>query len=261
MVLSVKNLVKSYRNKRAVEGVSFDVEKGQIFALLGPNGAGKTTTIKCILGLRKADSGEITINGSYSYLPEQKELYRYMTVERIVQTNEKMSRMFNAKKAFELLEEFQIPLKEKIANLSHGMNTLAYLSLVFAEDVDLYLMDEPTWGLDPLMRNRVLELVRTMPQSGKSVLYTSHILSEVEKIADIVAIMVKGRIVEMDNLDNLKEKYVACVVPKGEKLNGYLYRSTKEEDVYIVKRSEANGKIQPADFDMIFEALVKGVKA
>jgi len=260
MVLSVKNLVKSYRNKRAVDDVSFDVEKGQIFALLGPNGAGKTTTIKCILGLRKPDSGEITINGSYSYLPEQKELYRYMTVERIVQTNEKISRMFNAKKAFELLEEFQIPLKEKIANLSHGMKTLAYLSLVLAEDVGLYLMDEPTWGLDPLMRNRVLELVRTMPQSGKSVLYTSHILSEVEKIADIVAIMVKGRIVEMDNLDNLKEKYVACVVPKGEKLNGYLYRSTKEEDVYIVKRSEANGKIQPADFDMIFEALVKGVK-
>ncbi|HBT38722.1 MAG: ABC transporter ATP-binding protein [Pseudothermotoga sp.] len=260
MVLSVKNLVKSYRNKRAVDGVSFDVEKGQIFALLGPNGAGKTTTIKCILGFRKADSGEITINGSYSYLPEQKELYRYMTVERMVQTNEKISRMFNPKKAFELLEEFQIPLKEKIANLSHGMKTLAYLSLVLAEDVDLYLMDEPTWGLDPLMRNRVLELVRTIPQSGKSVFYTSHILSEVERIADVVAIMVKGRIVEMDNLDNLKEKYVACVVPRGEKLNGYLYKSTKEEDVYIVKKSEANGKIQPADFDMIFEALVKGVK-
>jgi ABC-2 type transport system ATP-binding protein len=73
--------------------------------------------------------------------------------------------------------------------------------------------------------------------------------------------MVKGRIVEMDNLDDLKEKYVACVVPKGQRLNGYLYRSTKDEDIYVVKRSEANGKIQPADFDMIFEALVKGVKA
>jgi ABC-2 type transport system ATP-binding protein len=261
MVLSVKNLVKSYRNKRAVDGVSFDVGKGQIFSLLGPNGAGKTTTIKCVLGLRKADSGEITINGSYSYLPEQKELYRYLTVEKMVHTNERINRRFDAKRALDLLEEFQIPLKEKIANLSHGMNTLAYLSLVLAEDVDLYLMDEPTWGLDPLMRNKVLDLIRTIPQKGKSVFYTSHILSEVEKIADIVAIMVKGRIVEMDNLDDLKEKYVACVVPKGQRLNGYLYRSTKDEDIYVVKRSEANGKIQPADFDMIFEALVKGVKA
>jgi len=169
MVLSVKNLVKSYRNKRAVDGVSFDVGKGQIFALLGPNGAGKTTTIKCVLGLRKADSGEITINGSYSYLPEQKEMYRYLTVEKMVRTNERISRSFDAKRALDLLEEFQIPLKEKIANLSHGMNTLAYLSLVLAEDVDLYLMDEPTWGLDPLMRNKVLDLIRTIPQKGKSV--------------------------------------------------------------------------------------------
>lgn len=179
----------------------------------------------------------------------------------MVHTNERINRRFDAKRALDLLEEFQIPLKEKIANLSHGMNTLAYLSLVLAEDVDLYLMDEPTWGLDPLMRNKVLDLIRTIPQNGKSVFYTSHILSEVEKIADIVAIMVKGRIVEMDNLDDLKEKYVACVVPKGQRLNGYLYRSTKDEDIYVVKRSEANGKIQPADFDMIFEALVKGVKA
>lgn len=241
--------------------MSFEVERGQIFALLGPNGAGKTTTIKCILGLRKADSGEITINGTYSYLPEQKELYRYMTVKKMVQTNQGISSTFDAKKAFELLEEFQIPLEEKIANLSHGMNTLAYLSLVLAEDVDLYLMDEPTWGLDPLMRSKVLQLIRKIPAEGKCVFYTSHILSEVEKVADVVAIMVKGRIVEMDNLDNLKEKYVACVVPKGQKVNGYHYKSTGEEDVYVVKKDEAVGRVEPADFEMIFEALVRGVRA
>ncbi|MGB9790600.1 MAG: ABC transporter ATP-binding protein [Thermotoga caldifontis] len=260
MVLSVKGLVKSYRKRRAVDDVSFQVGKGQIFALLGPNGAGKTTTIKCILGLRKPDAGEISIEGSYSYLPEQKELYRYMTVEKMVRTSESISRSFDARKAFDLLEEFQIPLKEKIANLSHGMNTLAYLSLILAEDVDLYLMDEPTWGLDPLMRSKVIEMIRKLPQDGKSVLYTSHILSEVEKVADVVAIMVKGKIVEMDSLDNLKEKYVACVVPKGQKIDGYLYRSMESEDVYVVQKDKAAGQVQPADFEMIFEALARGVK-
>lgn len=260
MVLSVKNLTKSYKNKRAVNGVSFEVKKGEIFALLGPNGAGKTTTMKCILGLRKPDSGSILLSGSFSYLPEQKELYRYTTVEKMVKITQQITKDFDAEKAFSLLKEFQIPLKEKIANLSHGMTTLTYLSLVLAQRAELYLLDEPTWGLDPLMRNRVLEMIRGLSADGRSVLYTSHILSEVERVADTVAIMVSGRIVELDNLDDLKEKYTLCVVPKGEKVSGYLYKSTESEDVYLVKKEEAKGETQPASFDIIFEALVKGVK-
>lgn len=260
MILSVKDLVKSYRNKRAVDGVSFEIQKGEIFALLGPNGAGKTTTIKCILGLRKPDSGSISLNGSFSYLPEQKELYRYMTVERMVKTAEQITDNFDTKKALSLLEEFRIPLKEKIANLSHGMATLTYLSIILSQKADLYLMDEPTWGLDPIMRNRVLEMIRSLSSDGRSVLYTSHILSEVERVADTVAIMVSGKIVELDNLDNLKEKYVLCVVPKGTNVKGYLYKSTKSEDVYLVRKEEAAGETQPASFDIIFEALVRGVR-
>ncbi len=260
MVLTVENLQKSYGKHKAVDDISFQLDKGQIFAIVGPNGAGKTTTIKCILGFRKPDSGRIDLNGSFAYLPETKELYRHLTIEKMLQITAAITKNFDRQKAKDLLEEFQIPMKEKIANLSHGMLTQVYLSIVLAQDADVYLLDEPTWGLDPLMRNKILEKIRQLSYSTKSVLYTSHILSEVEKIADTVAIMVKGKIVEMDELDNLKEKYVLCIVPSGESVDGFLYKKIDKEDIYLVRKEAAGGKTEPATFDAIFEAIVKGVK-
>ncbi|MFN4191007.1 MAG: ABC transporter ATP-binding protein [Pseudothermotoga sp.] len=260
MILKVEGLSKSYKNKKAVDNISFEIEKGCIFALLGPNGAGKTTTIKCILGLRKPDSGKITLNGSFAYLPEAKELYRYLTVEKMVEISSTITENFDKEKAYQILTDFQIPLKEKVANLSHGMLTQTYMAIVLSQKADIYFMDEPTWGLDPIMRNKVLEMIRQLSYDSCTIFYTSHILAEVEKIADIVAVMVKGKIVEMDHLDDLKEKYVLCVVPKSKKLNGFHYKSTEGEDVYVVKKEFAEGSVEPASFDVIFEAIVKGVR-
>jgi len=260
MILKVENLNKSYNGRKAVDDVSFEIDSGCVFALLGPNGAGKTTTIKCILGLRKPDSGRITLNGSFAYLPETKELYRHLSVEKMLRVTSMIAKNFDRKRAIELLESFQIPLKEKIANLSHGMLTQTYMVLVLSQRAEIYFMDEPTWGLDPIMRTRILELIRELSYDGRTVFYTSHILAEVEKIADIVAIMVKGKIVEKDYLDDLKEKYVLCIVPKGELVNGFHYKSTDKEDIYLVKKELAKGSVEPATFDIIFEAIVKGVK-
>ncbi|MGJ8455397.1 ABC transporter ATP-binding protein [Pseudothermotoga sp. U03pept] len=260
MILKVEGLKKTYKQNRAVDNVSFQVEESSIFALLGPNGAGKTTTIKCILNLRKADSGKILLNGSFAYLPETKELYRYLTVEKMVEVSSSVTQNFEKNKCIELLDEFQIPLREKIANLSHGMLTQTYMALVLSQKADIYFMDEPTWGLDPIMRNRILELIRALTYDGRTVFYTSHILAEVEKVADVVAIMVKGKIAEVDSLDNLKEKYVLCVVPKGEKIDGFHYKSTENEDIYVARKESAKGVVEPANFDAIFESIVKGVK-
>ncbi len=257
-LLRVKNLKKSYGELVAVDGISFTVEQGEVFALLGPNGAGKTSTIKCILGLRKKDSGEIVLNSSVAYLPEKKELYRSYTVERMIKTAKSYGKNFDEKKAYSLVEEFKLNPSEKVANLSHGMATLLYLAITLAEDVTLYVMDEPTWGLDPLMRNKVLSIMRKLSLDGKAVLYTSHILSEVEKVADRVAIMRKGKIVEMGPLDDIKEKYILVSVPKGESVEGgYFYKETTEEEIYLVEKA-TNIEGQPASFDAIFEALVKG---
>jgi ABC-2 type transport system ATP-binding protein len=256
MLLKVENLKKYYKSKKAVDGISFKVDKGEIFALLGPNGAGKTTTLKCIIGLRKKDDGKVELNGNFTYLPEKKELYKSLTIKKMFEVTQELSKHFNIEKAFDYLKEFNIEKDEKIANLSHGMTTLVYLSIILSEDVDIYFLDEPTWGLDPLMQKRVIESIRRLAFDGKTVFYTSHILSEVEKIADKVAIMSKGHIVEMGYLDEIKEKYVLCSTK--EHIQGYLYKKTNDENIYLCKKEEAKGDIQPANFETIFEALVKG---
>ncbi|WP_038033879.1 MULTISPECIES: ABC transporter ATP-binding protein [unclassified Thermotoga] len=258
MILKVKDLRKFYGEKAAVDGISFEVEKGEIFAILGPNGAGKTTTLKCITGLRKKDSGEIELNGTFTYLPEEKKIYSYLRVKEIIDLFEKIGKDFNKKNCLELLERYRIDLNEKVTNLSHGMRTILYLSLVFSENVDLYILDEPTWGLDPLVRNEMLENVRTLTFEGKSVLYTSHVLAEVEKIADRVAIMKEGKIILIGNLDDIKSSY-GLVVSK-EDLNGYLLKTLKSgEKVYLMKKEEApeGVEIEEATFEDIFEAIVR----
>ncbi|MCD6450507.1 MAG: ABC transporter ATP-binding protein [Thermotogaceae bacterium] len=259
MILEVKSLYKSYGEKVAVDGVSFEIGRGEIFTIVGRNGAGKTTTIKCILGLRKKDSGEILMKGSRTYLPEDKKLYRNYTVEKMLYVAEGISRYFHRERARELAKKFKLPENEKIANLSHGMLTLLYLSIVFAEDVDLYILDEPTWGLDPVVRSEVLDMIRDMAAGGKSFLITTHILQEAEKISDRVAIMKDGKFLEIDSVDSLKEKYVAVRVGLNEYLEeGYLYKVASNEKIYIVERGKVSLEYQPASFEMIFQALVRG---
>lgn len=261
-VIEVKNLKKYYKNIKAVDDVSFSIEQGQIFALVGHNGAGKTTTIKCILGLKNKDDGEIILNGSYAYMPEGKELYQYYTVKKIVDMTHYITKEFDKDKCLKFLEHFDIPLNEKVSSLSNGQTTQLYLSLVLSQKADLYILDEPTWGLDPIVRNQVLDTIRDIPLNSASVLYTSHILSEVEKIADVVAIMSKGKIVEVGYLDDLKEKYCAIKIRTDsdrKKVQGFRYKNTAEEEIYVVKMEWAldNGyKPEKITFDMLFEAIV-----
>jgi len=261
VILKVENLVKKYGSLEAVKGISFEIDRGEVFSIVGPNGAGKTTTIKCITGLRNPTSGNIVLNGAYSYLPEEKRLYKSYTIEKMLEISGYVSKYFDKKRAYEFIKRFKLPLDEKVANLSHGMMTQLYLAIVFSEDVDLYILDEPTWGLDPVIRNEVLEIIREMAMNGKSFLITTHILPEVEKITDKVAIMKDGSFVEMDYLDELKEKYVAVVVEVNKRVEGgYLYKTTSQEKVYIVEKERAKGDYQPVDFETIFQALVKGEK-
>ncbi|APT76139.1 MULTISPECIES: ABC transporter ATP-binding protein [unclassified Marinitoga] len=254
MILKVDNLVKKYGTLTAVNNVSFEIEKGEIFGLIGPNGAGKTSIIKCILDLRWPDSGKIYLNGKVAYLPEKKNLYKSLTVKKMIEINNELTENFSIEKAYELLDKFQIAKNTKISNLSHGMLTQVYVILTFSQDADLYILDEPTWGLDPLMRNTVLEIIRESSYQEKSILYTSHILSEVEKIADRVAIMSKGKILELDYLDNIKTKYTAISLPKNEKTKGYLWKKLENENIWIVKNQDG----EPVTIDEIFEAVVKG---
>ncbi|MBM7559774.1 ABC transporter ATP-binding protein [Marinitoga litoralis] len=254
MILKVDGLIKNYGNLNAVNNISFEIEKGEIFGLLGPNGAGKTSTLKCILGLRKKNFGNIYLNGSIAYLPEKKNLYKSFTVEKMIQITNSITDKFSKEKAYDIIENFKLDKKTKVANLSHGMLTQLYIALTFAQDADLYILDEPTWGLDPIMRTTILNLIRDISYNGKSILYTSHILSEVEKIADRVAIMTNGEILEMNYLDDIKRNYSAISLPKDKKTKGYLWKELENENIWIVKSNEG----EPVTIDEIFEAIVKG---
>ncbi len=261
LVLEVRGLKKYYKEIKAVDDISFSIKKGEIFALLGPNSAGKTTTIKCILGLRFKDSGEIIKNGTIAYLPEGKELYQSYTVRKMIEFTADLTSDFDKGKCYSLIEKFDLPLSEKVSELSNGQTTQLYIALVLSQKADLYILDEPTWGLDPIVRNQILDAIRNIPMDGGSVLYTSHILSEVEKVADKVAIMNKGKIIEIGYLDDIKERYCAIKVEKGKKAKGYQYKSTQSEDIYIVKKDYAKEnkfECELITFDILFEALIVG---
>lgn len=259
MVLQVDNLTKKYREKIAVENVSFAVQPGQVMAIVGPNGAGKTTILKCITGLRKPTSGKIIINGRFAYMPETKALYDSFTVEQMVKVACSINKDISSKKAFEYVEKFNLPLKQKIGKLSQGMNTQLYLAILFSQQAELYILDEPTWGLDPLVQNAVLEEVRNLQLDNKAVLYTSHILSDVEKVADSVIFLKRGKIVEYGEIDEIKQKYVAYTASTRAECSGYVLKSVSNGYVCITTRDRIpqSASAEPVSLDNIFEAIMK----
>jgi ABC-2 type transport system ATP-binding protein len=240
LVLEVNNLKKTYRNGvEAVKGIDIHLDSQEVCALLGPNGAGKTTTLKSILDLVNYE-GKIKVFGNpvrevkdrISFVPEEKLFYENMDINKSLKVLNKILTNFDNTKAEELIKYFDLPRNKKIASFSNGMKTSAYLSFAFAQNVDLYILDEPTWGLDPIKRDDVLEMIRQMVIEGKSVLYTSHIIPEVQKIADRMYIMHKGKIHYSGSIDELKEKYKVFY------MTGDVYDELGDESFYAVVKEQ-----------------------
>ncbi|MBO8166523.1 MAG: ABC transporter ATP-binding protein [Kosmotoga sp.] len=213
--VSVRGLKKYYGNTKAVDGIDFNVKLQEVHALLGPNGAGKTTTLKSILGFVRYE-GNIKVFGKeidhtrekIAFVPDEKNFYKSLTGLQAIEMCKRLFEDFREERAKELFETFQLPLKKRIGTFSHGMKTQAYLALIFARQAQLYIFDELTWGLDPIKRDDVLEMVRDLVINGSSVLYTSHIIPEVERIADRITIMHKGKIHFSGFLDEIKERFL-----------------------------------------------------
>lgn len=214
-MIEVKDLSKTYRNGvEALKGISFSVTEGSIFAILGPNGAGKTTTLKSILGAIKPTSGEVLTIGKnpfpngikeVSFVPEEKSLYEWIKISEMVKIFASFAPNFSFKKFEIFSKRLNLTMKRKIGELSQGNRTKLYVALAFAQDAKLYVLDEPTWGLDPIIRKEVLNIVRENAVDGKTVVYSSHILSEVEEVCDKLIILKEGKILYNGTLDKLKE--------------------------------------------------------
>ncbi len=206
VMLEVKNLRKKYGREEVLKGISFTLRRGEIFSLVGPNGAGKTTTIKAILGLTQQYEGEIKINAErISYLAENEIPYPSMCVYEYMRFYANIVGVTD-EKIIELLElvELTDSLTKKCKHLSKGMKQRLLIARTFLNDPTLVVLDEPFNGVDPQMRVKLLNFIRDYVSStGASVLLTTHILSDVERLSHRVAIIRDGKIVSMGSVGSL----------------------------------------------------------
>jgi ABC-2 type transport system ATP-binding protein len=222
--ISIKNLRKTYGPYVAVDDLTFQIPDACVFGLLGPNGAGKTTTFKCMLGLARATSGSVLYDGAplvpetlerIAYVPERSVLYEWMTVAEHVEMQRRAYRKFSVARAHELLAQFGIDLRKKARALSKGMRTATMVALAIAREADILIFDEPTSGLDPINQRHVLNLIINESARGATVIFSSHQIGQVERAAERIAVIDRGRLALEGNVDDLKadRKIVEAILP------------------------------------------------
>lgn len=220
-VIEVRNISKSFGDTQAVKNVSFEVPKGRIFGLLGPNGAGKTTAIRIINHILIADSGTVTINGievspqtqsMIGYMPEERGLYKKMKVgeQLIYLARLKGLSRTEAKKTTQYwLDRFEASdwWDKSVGELSKGMSQKIQFIATIAHDPDLYIFDEPFSGLDPINSEMLKEIVIELREKGKTVLFSTHRMEQVEQMCDEICLFNNGKAVLKGNLRDIKQKF------------------------------------------------------
>ena len=216
-IIQIENLTKAFGQFIALEDVNLEVKQGEIHGFIGPNGAGKSTTIRVLLGMLKADTGNITIFGKdtwqeavsihsrIAYVPGDANLWPNLTCGQIIDLflNMRNSTIDN-KRRDELIKYFELDPTKKCRTYSKGNLQKVLIISALASDADIYILDEPTSGLDPLMERKFQNYLLDLKAQGKTILLSSHILSEVEKLCDHVSIIRKGKIIEEGTLEELR---------------------------------------------------------
>jgi ABC-2 type transport system ATP-binding protein len=216
MILHAVNLTKNYGPFRALDALNLTIRPGEIVGLLGPNGSGKSTALRMMLGFLRPSSGRVTIAGHdcwseshlarrhVAYLPGELRLYENMTGREIVEFLGRLRPGVDSRDYGELARRFDIDLSLPLSKLSSGMKRKVALLAVLTPHTPLVILDEPTNTLDPTMRDEFLKQLRETRDRGQAVLFSSHVLSEVEAVCDRVAILQRGRLVHEQALDELR---------------------------------------------------------
>jgi ABC-2 type transport system ATP-binding protein len=214
--IRLTGLVKDYGHVRAVAGIDLEVRRGEVFGFLGPNGAGKTTTIRCLLDLLRPTAGRIEVLGldprrdgpalraRLAYVPGELRLPERGTVGELVAAIGRVRGGLDGRRRDELAERLDLDVGRRMRELSSGNRRKVALLLAFVADAELLVLDEPTNGLDPLMQHEFLGLVREARERGTTVFLSSHVLSEVQRAADRVAVLRAGTIVGLGAIDELR---------------------------------------------------------
>src|SRR5690625_614424 len=215
-ILKTTNLSKKFGSFTALDNVNLEVKRGEVYGFIGPNGAGKSTTIRVLLGILKATSGKATIFGQdvwkdavdihkrIAYVPGDVNLWPNLTGGEVIDLFVKLRGSNQQSKREELIKKFDLDPTKKCRTYSKGNRQKVALIAAFSSEADLYILDEPTSGLDPLMERIFQDCVYEAKEAGKSVLLSSHILSEVERLCDKVSIIRQGKIIETGTLAELQ---------------------------------------------------------
>ncbi|MFE0506189.1 ABC transporter ATP-binding protein [Peribacillus butanolivorans] len=216
-VIEIKNLTKTYGKSRGISDISFNVEQGEIFGFIGPNGAGKSTTIRTLLSLIYPTSGSATIFGKdcirfapeikkeIGYLPSEVFYYDNMKVKELLKYSASFYKKDCRKRIKDLAEIMDLDLNKKIDDLSLGNKKKVGIVQGLLHEPKLIILDEPTSGLDPLMQQKFFELLEEENKKGATILFSSHILSEVQRLCNRVAIIKEGKIVTVEKISTLQE--------------------------------------------------------
>ena len=219
-LLECRNINKSYGNKKILKDINLVIPRGKIIGLLGKNGTGKSTLIKLINDLLTPDSGDILVNGKsvgveskkiIAYLPERTYLDKSMTVLEVIKYFDDFYDNFDSKKAKKLLKELDLDVNQKLIKMSKGMQEKVQLVLVMSRKADLYILDEPLGGADPATRDYILDTILTNFNEGASVIISTHLISDVERILDEVIFIDKGKIILTSDADKLRKKENASI--------------------------------------------------
>ena len=224
-IIEIKNIYKSYGDVKAVNGISFELEKGDVFGFIGPNGAGKSTTIRLIMNLIKLDSGSILFYGKpftkreielkkyVGYCPSEISLYGDLTVKQMFDFHKSYYKDCQGidEKLKYLVDKLELDENKKIENLSLGNLKKVGIILALMHSPKLVIFDEATSGLDPIIQRKFFEILNEEKKSGTTILYSTHILSEVSKICDKVAIIKEGKIIKCERVSDLIKKSLVLV--------------------------------------------------
>jgi ABC-2 type transport system ATP-binding protein len=245
-VIEIKKLTKYYGKSRGIIDVSFDVKEGEIFGFIGPNGAGKSTLIRTLLELIHPTSGEALIFGkdcikdsptimkSVGYLPSEVFYYDDMTVIELLNYSASFYKKDCSKRINELSKIMDLDLNKKINELSYGNKKKVGIVQAMLHEPKLLILDEPTGGLDPLMQQKFFDLLREENKKGVTIFFSSHVLSEVQKICDRIGIIKEGKIIKLEKMSDINEEnYKRIKIDVSDKISDDYFKIKGVNDLKI----------------------------
>ncbi len=215
-IIQIENLKKRFSKVVALDGISLEVNQGEVYGFIGPNGAGKTTTIRSMLGIIKADEGKITLfdkdawkdavelHKQIAYVPGDVSLWSNLTGGEVIDLFSSLRKSSSKNRREEMIQRFDLDVSKKCRTYSKGNRQKVALIAALSVDADLYILDEPTSGLDPLMERIFQDVILELKHQKKTIFLSSHILSEVEQLCDRLSIIREGKIIETGSLSELR---------------------------------------------------------